>query len=314
MSGATRAGLLRCRPVKPGSQIALVAPASPFQREEFERGVRELERLGLLPVYDDRVFAWEPMVAGPADLRAAALRDAWRRSDIDGILAVRGGYGSVETLPLLDAGAIRTARTAFIGYSDVTSLHTYLTCHVGVVSIHGPMIEGRLAAGAAAYDTETFLRSLSDTPLGPLAPDGLEVLRAGEAEGPIFGGTLSQLVASLGTPYAFAPPAGHVLLIDEVAERPYRLRRMLMQLGLSGVLARASAVVVGQLPRCDEPGGEVTGRSIFADVLADFPGPVLFGFPTGHTTTPLVSVPLGVWTRVVGQGRPALVFDEAAAG
>jgi muramoyltetrapeptide carboxypeptidase LdcA involved in peptidoglycan recycling len=90
---------------------------------------------------------------------------------------------------------------------------------------------------------------------------------------------------------------------------------MLTQWRLSGRLARAAAIVFGQLPRCDEPAGGVTARGVVADLLSEFPGPVLFGFPSGHTTTPLVTLPLGVWTRVVATGTaPRLVVEEAAAG
>jgi muramoyltetrapeptide carboxypeptidase len=129
----------------------------------------------------------------------------------------------------------------------------------------------------------------------------------------LFGGTLTQLLASLSTPFEFRPPAGHVLFLDEVGERPYRLHRMLTQLRLSGRLASASAVVFGQWPRCDEPGGTVTARAVIKDVLDGFPGPVLFGFPSGHTTQALISLPLGVRARVVAHGTPALVVEESAA-
>ena len=95
--------------------------------------------------------------------------------------------------------------------------------------------------------------------MGELAPPGLEVLRPGEAAGVLLGGTLTQLLASLGTPFAFAPPAGHVLFIDEVGERPYRLDRMVTQLRQTGLLARAAAVVIGELPQCDEPVGRSDG-------------------------------------------------------
>ena len=75
-----------------------------------------------------------------------------------------------------------------------------------------------------------------------------------------MGGTLAQLVASLGTPYAFNPPDGHVLFLEDVGERPFRLDRMLTQLRLAGVLERASAVVLGEFADCDEPGGEPCRR------------------------------------------------------
>jgi muramoyltetrapeptide carboxypeptidase len=123
---------------------------------------------------------------------------------------------------------------------------------------------------------------------------------------------VTQLLASLGTPYAFDPPPGSVLFLDEVGERPYRLDRMITQLRHSGILAKASAVVIGELPRCDEPSGQPTGRGVMADLFADFPGPVLIGFPSGHVTGPLVTLPFGVAVTVVGAPRPALVIEEAA--
>jgi muramoyltetrapeptide carboxypeptidase len=309
----TVAGLVKVRPVRPGSRVALVAPASPFDRHEFDAGLVELRRLGLEPLYDETIFEREPIVAGSARTRATALRRAWARQDVDAIIGVRGGYGSVEVLPFLDADRILASRTAFIGYSDLTSVHSYLNGHVGVTSVHGAMIERRLAAGPGAYDVASFIASLGANPIGELTPEGIEVIRHGEAVGPIGGGTLTQLAASMGTPYAFNPPRGHVLFLDEVGERPYRLRRMLMQLLLGGHLATASALVFGQLPRCDEPGSPLTAREVLADLFAEFPGPVLAGFPSGHTVTPLVSLPFGVQTRVITTSPPRLVLEESAA-
>jgi muramoyltetrapeptide carboxypeptidase LdcA involved in peptidoglycan recycling len=87
---------------------------------------------------------------------------------------------------------------------------------------------------------------------------------------------------------------------------------MVTQLRQTGILARASAVVIGELNGCDEPGGRPTARGVMADVLADFPGPILFGFPSGHTKEAVFTLPLGVACRVVATGRPRLVIDEAA--
>lgn len=313
MSHRTRAGLRRFPRVGFGDTLALVAPASSFPREDFERGVTELSRLGFPVVYEPDVFARTGFVAGRAVDRALAFAGAWRRGDAQAVLAVRGGYGSVETLPFLNAETLGDGARAFVGYSDVTSLHIFLNCHLGFASVYGAMIDGRLAKGPQAYDPETFMAAMTATPIGELCPEGLEVLRPGEASGPLLGGTLTQVVGSLGTPYNFAPPAPYVLLIEDVGERPYRVQRALMQLRLSGLLARASAVVIGQMPGCDEPNGSYTARGVMADVLSDFPGPVLFGLPAGHTTTPCLSLPLGVEVRVVASARPALVFSEAAA-
>jgi muramoyltetrapeptide carboxypeptidase len=129
----------------------------------------------------------------------------------------------------------------------------------------------------------------------------------------LFGGTITQILASLGTPYAFDPPPGYVLFFDEVGERPYRLDRMVTQLRQSGLLARAGAIVIGELPRCDEAGGDPSARATMAAVLADFPGPVLIGFPSGHTVGPQQTIPFGVRARVAaGRGAPRLVIEEPA--
>ena len=143
------------------------------------------------------------------------------------------------------------------------------------------------------------------------------MIQPGDAGGPLAGGTLTQLLASFETPYAFSPAPGHILFLDEVGERPYRLHRMLTQLRSSGRMAAASAIVFGQLPRCDEPGGKIRARDVVRDSVIGFAGPVLVGFPSGHTITPLISLPLGVRTRVVappaGMGTPRLIVEEAAA-
>jgi muramoyltetrapeptide carboxypeptidase len=148
--------------------------------------------------------------------------------------------------------------------------------------------------------------------MGDLSSLGLETLRQGEVSGVLLGGTLTQLLASLATPFAFDPPPGHVLFLDEVGERPYRLDRMVTQLRQTGLLARAAAVVIGELPQCDEPSGDPTARAVMADLFADFPGPVLIGFPSGHTIGPAMTLPFGVSCRVIAGSRPHLVIEEAA--
>jgi muramoyltetrapeptide carboxypeptidase len=305
--------MLKPRALEPGSRLAVVAPASSFPRQEMEDGIVELERLGFAAVYDETVFARLPYVAGPAALRADAIHKALVDPTIAGIIAVRGGFGSAHLLPLLDRSEIRRARKAFIGYSDITSLLAFVTTGCELVAFHGPTVAGRLGKGIGAYDPDSFINALCRRqPIGELTTPAVETIRGGEVSGPLFGGTLAQLAASLGTPFAFSPPQGHVLFLDEVNERPYRLDRMVTQLRQSGVLARAAAVVVGELPGCDEPSGQPTARSVVADLFADFPGPVLIGFPSGHTAGPAMTLPLGVLCRVVADGRPRLVIEEAA--
>jgi muramoyltetrapeptide carboxypeptidase len=300
------------RALRSGDRVAVVAPASPFRREEFDAGVEEIRRLGLHPVYDDRVFARRGYLAGPAELRAKALCDALEDPTVAGVLCARGGYGSVQVLPFLQPAAIARARKPIVGYSDVTSLLTFVTGQCDLVAFHGPMLAGRLALGERGYDPRSFVASLMDAgPVGEVSPGALQTLREGEATGPVLGGTLTQLLASLATPFAFDPPDGHLLFVDEVDERPYRLDRMLTQLRLAGLLQRARGVVFGDLPGCDEPGGP-SARDVIADLLADFPGPVAMGLPSGHTSRPAVTLPLGVMATLTARGDARLVIEEPA--
>ena len=313
VAARTRSGLLKFRPAAAGSRVALVAPASAFDRPEFDAGVAELRRLGFDPVWDDSIFDKHLMTAGPPPRRAAALMRALTSMNADAVIAVRGGYGSAELLPLLDFDAIRAARTAFVGYSDVTSLQVALD-RAGLASVHGAMVDRRLSTGESAYDAASFLASLSCSPIGEIGDGHLQTIDgSGEVSGPICGGTLTQLQASLGTPFEFQPPPHHVLFIDEINERPYRLHRMLTQFRQAGRFANAAAIVFGQLPGCSEPGGAITAIDAIRDALTGFRGPVLTGLPAGHTVTPLVSMPFGVYVRVITEARPRLVFEEAAA-
>jgi muramoyltetrapeptide carboxypeptidase len=301
------------RALRPGDRVAVVAPASAFKREDFDRGIAEIRRLGFEPVYDDSVFERKRYLAGPAETRARALRSAWCDPSIAGVIAVRGGYGSAQVLPLLDPEEAKRTVKPFVGYSDVTALLTFLTVRCEMVAFHGPMLAGRLSRGAEGYDEATFLNALTRAePMGVIAVPELEALRPGEARGPLYGGTITQLLASFATPFAFDPPPGCVLFLEEVGERPYRLDRMITQLMQSGTLARAAALVIGELPGCDEPSGEPTARAVLADLLADFPGPVIAGVPSGHATGPALTLPLGVACRVVASRQPALIVEESA--
>ena len=315
----TEAGFIKIRPIRPGGKIAIIAPASPLNADSiagnvFDRGVAELKRLGFQPVYDDRVNEQLGYLAGSDLVRSASIEDSVNDPDIAGIMALRGGYGSAQLLPMIDAGRWGKSRKALIGYSDITSLHVLLNCHANLVTIHGPMIDRRLSSGPERYEPSTLLTALLDHPVGEVPAPQAEVLIAGpEAVGPILGGTLSMLTASLGTPYAFTPPDGFILYIDEVGERPYRLDRMLTQLGHAKILQKAKGIVFSGMRDCDEPGGEPTSRGVLADVLRGFPGPVIFGVTSGHDAGEVVSIPFGVRARVTASPAPRLIIEEAAA-
>ena len=110
------------------------------------------------------------------------------------MIGVRGGYGSAQVLPLLDADEARRACKPFIGYSDLTALLTFLTIDCGMVAFHGPMLAGP-AWPRRGRIRSRFVRAgaVPREPLGELAPAGARDDPPGEAAGPLLGGTLTQL-------------------------------------------------------------------------------------------------------------------------
>jgi muramoyltetrapeptide carboxypeptidase len=264
--------VIRLRRLAPGDRVALVAPASSFPPEEVEAGVAELARLGLEAVYDPSIFDKERFVAGSVQTRVDAIHKAWADPAVAALIAVRGGYGSAQLLPLLDTHLLRSSCKPLIGYSDITALLS-LYLQNGMTAIH---------------------------------------LHPGSATGVLAGGTLTQLMASMGTPWAFDPPADCVLFLEDIGERPYRIHRLLTQAAQSGVFARARAIVFGEFPGCDEAGGDPAIKDVLREFTADFRGPVLFNFPSGHTSGPTWTLPFGVSAEVVGGPAPVVRILEAA--
>ena len=206
-----RSVMRKPRALRPGDRIAIVAPASPFARDEFDAGLAELRALGFEPVYDETVFARR--ATSPVRRRCARRpscgRGPIRRSPRS--IAARGGYGSVQLLPLLDRGRHRAGTPkAFIGYSDNTSILAWLTTQLRRGRVpradarrpprarRGRLRSRHVSRAACAWPSR-WARS---------SHPQLEALRPGEAAGMLVGGTLTQLLASLGTPYAFDPPPG----------------------------------------------------------------------------------------------------------
>jgi muramoyltetrapeptide carboxypeptidase len=303
----------KLRRVKSGDRVALVAPASSFPAEEIEGGVAELARLGLEAVYDESIFEKDRFVAGSIQTRVAAIHRAWHDPSIAALIAMRGGYGSAQLLPFLDPAAMRSARKALIGYSDITAILTVYLRN-GLAAIHGPMVDRRLSKGTAAYDEDSFRRVVMQAePAGELRPPQLEVLIGGAATGTLAGGTLTQLAASLGTPWAFEAPRDAILFLEDIGERPYRIHRLLTQLSQAGIFEHARAIVCGEFPGCIEPGGEPAIKDGLRDFFATgFTGPGLFNFPSGHTSGATWTLPFGVQAHVTDRPSPTLSIIEAA--
>jgi muramoyltetrapeptide carboxypeptidase len=300
------------RRLNAGDRVALVAPASGASREEVEKAAAGLIAIGLRASYDDAVFLKDRFTAGSANDRAQSIHRALVDPDIAGLIAIRGGYGSAQLLPLLDIKLIQSARKPLIGYSDITSL-LCLYLQNGLNAIHGPMADRRLSRGAEGFDADSFQRVvMGEAPAGDLCPPKLEPMHAGSATGILVGGTLTQLMSLMGTPWALHPPAGSILFIEDIGERPYRVHRLLTQAAQTGLFTHARAIVLGEFPGCNEPGGEPAIRDVLYEFTAALKIPVLFNFPSGHTSGPTWTLPFGVRAEVVSGPSPVVRILESA--
>ena len=287
--------------LRPGDTIAIVAPASNINRVDLEAGCEALRRAGYNPVYLDSIFDRDLYFAGSAARRARELEQMFVRDDVHAILCARGGYGANYLLKELHLATIKAHPKIFIGYSDITSLLTYFHDSVGLVTFHGPMA-AKDWAHAGGVDLASWQSALSGTtswnvPLNP----GVTALREGDAEGVLYGGCLSILVASLGTPYAIKTD-GKILFLEDVAAKPFQIDRMLMQLKLGGHLKHVRGLIFGEMLDCvQSPNQDYTLQEVITRIVADLNIPVACGVKSGHVSGGNITLPFGVRAKLFVQ-------------
>jgi muramoyltetrapeptide carboxypeptidase len=255
--------------------------------------------------------------AGPAEQRAADLMAAFADAEVDGIVCTRGGWGSAELLPLLDAAVVRSHPKVFAGYSDHTSLHIWLERAAGLATFYAPMVAADFARanGVDAASWEHATCGLEPWSLG--AADGLRVLRPGVGEGRLGGGCISIFAQSLGTAYAPLPASvdsPRVLFLEDIGTKPYQWDRMLVHLRYAGMLEHVSGIVFGDMKQCVPREDQPLLEQAILHALADFAGPIAIGLRSGHVDEPNITLPLGVKVRLdlSDPDVPRMEFCEAA--
>lgn len=282
-----------------GSRIAVVSPASAAKAELVERGCERLQAFGYEPVVMPHALSRGPLYyAGAASERVADLHAAFADPSIDGIVCTRGGWGSAEVLPLLDAALVRANPKVFVGYSDHTSLHTWFWNECGLATFYAPMVAADWAKDGGV-DDRTWLAAVQGVGAWSAGPaDGLRVLRVGGAEGRLLGGCLSLLAESLGTPWAFKVDEPCILFLEDIGTKPYQWDRMIQHLRFAGVLQQVRGVVLGDMSANVEPNELPLLEEACLHALGDFAGPIAIGLQSGHVQRENRSLPLGAWLKM----------------
>jgi muramoyltetrapeptide carboxypeptidase len=312
MIPASQNSRLKPRALRRGDKVGIVAPASNIKRELLEAGCDGLRRAGYEPFYFESILERDLYFAGSAERRARELEDMFLRDDIRAIVCARGGYGS-NYLPLtLDPTKIIPHPKILVGYSDITTLVCCISDSANFVTFHGPMVTKDFAI-ADGVDLESWQNALGGAEEWEIGEgSGARSLVAGGAEGILYGGCLSMLVASLGTEHEIRT-AGTILFVEDVAAKPYQIDRMLMQLKLAGKLKDVRGMVFGEMLDCRQsPDQDYTLEEVILRIVESLRIPVAFGLRSGHVSRANITLPIGVRARLTVDDSVELRILESA--
>lgn len=293
-----------------GDLVMLVSPSGPTSAERVARGTELLAGWGLRVATAPHTYARTGFLAGNDLQRLADLNAAFADPAVRGVVCTRGGYGTQRVVDGIAMAAVRADPKVVVGFSDITALQLALWRGARLATLHGP--------GAAWLDERTGPASVGSLRAALMCADPVVLKREpggdtaavavpGTATGPLLGGNLCLLTSSIGTP-DMPDLSGAILLLEEVAEPPYKVDRMLTQLRRAGALDRLAGVALGQFTGCADD-WPVTVCDVLADRLCDLGVPVLGGLPVGHGLGQL-TVPLGV-PATIDVAAGTLIVDSA---
>ncbi len=302
--------LLRPKALRAGDTVGLITPSSyvsdPDRLALAERTARYFD---LVPKFGTNVRKRDGYLGGSVEDRLDDLHAMFRDPEVKAVFAIRGGYGASQLLDRIDYDLIRANPKIFLGYSDITALHLAIQKRAGLVTFHGPITLSRFTPFTQTYfrkalfETEPIGRVTNPPDTDPLRPaHTLRTVRPGTARGALFGGNLTLISTTMGTPYEIET-AGRVLFLEDVDEEPYSIDRMLTQLRLAGKLDAAAGLIFGECHDCQprefKPSYESTLSvgEVVDDILGRLRIPVLSGLTIGHTDDQL-TLPLGVMSQL----------------
>lgn len=286
--------------LRPGDKIGIIAPASNIQRELLDAGAAGLRRDGYEPIYLPGILERDLYFAGSVERRLRELQEMLERDDITALICARGGYGANYLLERLDFDIFRQHPKTIVGYSDNTSLLTAIHDRTGLVTFHGPMVSKDFAV-QDGVELSSWQNAVGGAASWNIPTDGVQALKEGRAQGTLYGGCLSMLAASLGTPFEILPEET-ILFMEDIAAKPYQIDRMLMQLRLAGKLDRVKGFIFGEMMDCVQSGSQdYTLQQVIMRVLDSCNVPIIYGLRSGHVSRTNITLPIGVQAELIAE-------------
>ena len=314
--------MVKPRALKPGDTVGLIAPASYiFDLWRIEDVAPRLAALGLKVKLGANIRARRGFLAGTEEQRLADLHAMFADPEVAAVFCLGGGYGTERLLERIDYGLIRRNPKIFLGYSDITGLHLAFNRLARLVTFHGPVamsslppwtLEGFRKALFAPAPIGVVENPPEDDPLSPKFPR--HTIVPGKARGKTVGGNLTLISTTMGTPYEIETK-GRIVLLEDVGEAPYRIDRMILQLGLAGKLAEAAGIVWGTCTDCETSTNSSFELSLsMSEVLDDQLGklgkPAMAGLVFGHTREKS-TIPLGVEAELDATAKTFTILESA---
>lgn len=277
-----------------GCTIGIVAPSSPFNIYDLNIIEENLNKLGYKIKFGKSCFSsYKGYLSGEDKLRAKDIEDMFLDKEVDGILCLRGGYGTPRILDKINYDVIKNNPKFFIGYSDITALHIAFNQRCNLITFHGVM-----AGTCPEWDEFTYkslINSINYTDTLDIKnpkDEKIYTLIEGSCEGILTGGNLSLIVSTLGTDYEIDTKE-KILFIEEIDESIYKLDRMLTQLDLAGKLKDCNGIIFGDFCNCKkENKDDFELIDLLKDKIQKYNKPCIFNLKSGHCN-PMITLPLG---------------------
>ena len=304
------------RKLKLGDTIGLVSPSGPTTLENVEKLIKELEGFGFKVKVGKSPYESMGFLAGTDEIRSNDINEMFKDDEVDGILCVRGGYGTPRLLEYLDYEAIKNNPKLFVGYSDITALHVAFNQICDLMTFHGPMGSSDMSNGLHEFSKAHLKSVVMDGTEDMILknPEGEEIttIASGVAEGVLIGGNLSLMAATIGTDYEI-DTKGKILFIEEVGEEPYVVDRMFNQLRMTKKFKEAAGIILGDFEDC-EPKGNYLDRPlimVLEEYFANLGTPVIYNLQAGHCR-PMLTLPFGARVRLDADKKEVKILEDSS--
>jgi muramoyltetrapeptide carboxypeptidase len=294
------------RHLRPGDLVGVIAPAGPTPPEVVAQVEPLFARFGLRARLYPACHARHPQhefLAADDAARLGDLHAAFADTDVAAVMALRGGWGSARLLERIDIALLRAQPKPLIGFSDITALHALLV-REGRIGLHAPVCTSLLRDESGDDARALFSLLMQALCAGHcfMPPPAQGAWRIpGRASGRLVGGNLAIVASLLGTPWAW-PTGNTILFLEDVAEAPYRVDRLMTQLRHAGVLKATRGFVLGSFTEEADP------AAVLREHLEPLGKPLLSAWPAGHAT-PNRALPLGALVTLDADAG-TLILDE----